>query len=67
MTTTDPMYALFDGDRRISKAHSSKEAVAVEAYERKLVLDYSADFAGDKASRSLPNGISIREVDHDHD
>lgn len=32
------MYALFRGDQQISKAHSTRVAVAVEAFERGLVV-----------------------------
>lgn len=57
------MFALFDGDKQISKAHSTKEAAVIEAYERKLVVDFSADFPGDKSGRCLPEGFVIRELE----
>lgn len=63
MTTEQSrMYALFDGNNQISKAHSTKEAVAIEAFEKKLVIDFGADFIGDKSGRCLPEGFAIKEV-----
>lgn len=56
------MYALFQNEAQITKAHSTKEAVIIEAYELKLVIDFSADFIGDKSGRSLPEGCEIREI-----
>ena len=32
------MYALFDKDKQISKAHSTKEAAMAEAFERKKIF-----------------------------
>lgn len=55
-------YALFTGKKQISKAHSTKEAVEIEAFEQKLVIDYSADFIGDQSGRHLADGYSIREL-----
>jgi hypothetical protein len=34
------MYALFRGDKQISKAHTTKDAVAVEAFERGIMLAF---------------------------
>lgn len=57
-------YALFIDSKQASKAHSSKEVAAVEAYERGLVVDCSADFPKDKAQYGvLCDGCEIREVE----
>lgn len=56
------MYALFEGNKQISKAHASERAAVVEAFERKLVVDGAADFPGDKSGRFLIPPYEIREV-----
>jgi len=57
------MYALFHDGIQISKSHSTKEAAMVEAYEHGAVVDYGADFIGDKSGRCLIDGFKIREID----
>jgi hypothetical protein len=57
------MYALFKDDKQISKAHSTQEAAAVEAYERKLVIDWGTDFPGDKPGRTLLEGYEIKNLE----
>ena len=56
------MYALFKGEERVSKAHSTKHAVRIEAYAAGLVLFIGADFPGDDTGTVLAAGHSIREV-----
>lgn len=59
------MFALFKGDKQITKPHSTKAAVLVEAYERGLVTSGLSDFPGQMRGVStiaLDKGHSIREV-----
>jgi hypothetical protein len=59
------LYALFFDGRQISTAHSTREAVAVEAFERGAVERGAQDFAGDPASYTRPalaEGYEIRSV-----
>lgn len=58
------MYALFKDGKQISKAHSTREAAAIEAYERGLVVDWGADFPGDKPGRWLAGGYEIKQVEN---
>lgn len=55
-------YALFKNNTQVTKAHSTKDAAVIEAYELGIVIDYSADFIGDKSGRSLIEGYEIKEV-----
>jgi len=48
-------YALFKDGKQISKAHSSPDAVAVEAFERKLVVCSYRNI-------SLDEGYTIEKV-----
>jgi hypothetical protein len=57
-------YALFF--RQISKAHTTREAVAVEAFERGAVVRRSVDFPGDPpATPALAAGYEIRPIPED--
>lgn len=54
------MWAVFKGDEPVTKAHSTKQAAIIEAFERGLVTRTINIIALDDAH-------SIREVsDHDH-
>ena len=57
------MFALFKDGKQASKAHSTKDAVAVEAYEMGLVVDWGADFPGDKPGRGMIDNYKIKKVD----
>lgn len=58
-------YALFKDGKQISKAHSTKDAAAIEAYERGLVWDCNADFPGDKPGKELAAGYEINPIDNE--
>ena len=55
-------FALFRDGRQVSKAHASKDAAAVEAYEAGAVIHWGTDFTGDKSRRGLADGYELREV-----
>lgn len=55
-------YALFHNGQQIGKAHSTKRAAEIEAYERFVVIDYCADFIGDRSGRCLADGYEIKET-----
>lgn len=59
------MYALFKDGKQYSKAHPTKEAATIEAYEKGVVIDYGADFVGDKSGRCLAGGFEIRTLSND--
>lgn len=56
------MWALFKDGEQLSKSHPIKAAAVMEAFERGLVLRFSADFTGDKSGECLPDGYEIKEV-----
>lgn len=56
-------YALFKDGIQVSKAHVSKEAVDIEAFEAGAIMRYSADFIGDKSGQLLCSGYEIKEID----
>lgn len=64
--SNEKLFALFKNDKRISKAHSTREAAFIEAFERGVVIDYSADFIGDKSGRTLMEGYEVREFHETH-
>lgn len=55
-------FALFKDGEQTSKAHSSREAVAVEAYEAGAVINWGADFSSDMPGLGLADGYEIKEV-----
>lgn len=55
-------YALFQNGKQISKAHSTRLAARVEAYEIGAVVTNHADFPGDVQSTVLADGYEIKEV-----
>ena len=61
------MYALFKNDKQISKAHSTKEAVIVEAYERGRVLyGRGARWLNGNIERAHENGKSCARSNYVH-
>lgn len=58
------MYALFYNGKQLSKAHSTKDAAMIEAFERRIVIDGSPDFIGDKGFRTFAGGFEIKEIDN---
>lgn len=54
-------FALFKGHHQISKAHSTKDVVVIEAFEKGCVIDYGGNFYGEN-SRQLIGGIKIKEI-----
>jgi|HubBroStandDraft_4_1064222.scaffolds.fasta_scaffold122747_5 hypothetical protein len=56
------MYALFKDGRQYSKAHSTKEAAAIEAYEKGVIVDWGTDFPSDKPGRGIMEGFEIRKI-----
>jgi len=50
-------WALFDGEKKVSKSHVHKEAVYIEALEKGFVLISKGD-------RWLKDGSSIREINY---
>ncbi len=62
------MHALFKDGRQVSKAHSTRVAVAIEAFEMGLVVTSGVDFPGDVATGpGLVDGYEIKEIQHGHD
>ncbi len=55
-------YALFHDGRQVSKAHSTREAVLVEAHERRAVITESSDFGDFRRIARLVRGYEIRET-----
>ena len=49
------MYAIFKDGKQVTKAHSTKRAAMVEAFEAKII--YSSRY-----EMCLPNGYIIQEV-----
>jgi len=61
-------FALFLDGRQVSKPHTTRDAVAIEAFERGAVERGSQDFPGDPASfkgLALAAGYDIRAVTED--
>jgi hypothetical protein len=57
------LYALFLDGRQISKAHTTRQAVVMEAFERGAVERRSEDFPGDPATHAAPApGYEIRPI-----
>ena len=46
-------YALFKNGKQVSKAHSTKSVVVIEAYEAGSIVNYHADFIGDSSGMEL--------------
>lgn len=59
------MYAIFKDDKQVTKAHSTKEAAMVEAFEAKLACYAYPDFPGDKGGLFLDDGCTLKELDND--
>lgn len=55
-------YALFKDGKQVSKAHASREVVFVEAFEMGVVIDWGADFRGDRPGRGLADGYVIKPL-----
>jgi hypothetical protein len=53
---------LFHDGRQVSKAHSTREAVLVEAHERRAVITESSDFGDFRRIARLVRGYEIRET-----
>lgn len=45
------------------KKHTTKWVCWIEAVERGLVVEWGADFRGDRSGVSLANGVEIVEVE----
>ena len=58
------MYAIFKDDKQVTKAHSTREAAMVEAFEAKLAYYASPDFPGDKGGFGLYDGYKLKEVEY---
>jgi hypothetical protein len=61
MTETTRFALVLDG-KQVSKAHSTRHAVIIEAYERNIVARTTTDFGSDNGYDWLPPGYEIREV-----
>jgi hypothetical protein len=59
---TQTTYALFKDGKQISKAHSTKAPVIVEAYERSAIIINHADMQGDETTIDLANGYEIKRL-----
>lgn len=55
-------FALFKDGKQVSKAHSTRHAVIIEAYEKNIVARTTADFGTDDSYAWLPDEYEIREV-----
>lgn len=55
-------FALFKDGIQISKSHSDRGVAMIEAFERKAVVSWSADFWSDKSDAALVDGYEVREV-----
>ena len=56
------MFALFHDGKQVSKAHTTRRAAVIEAYEQKAVVDCGADFTHDTEGRYLADGYEIKEL-----
>lgn len=59
------MWALFKGDKQVTKAHSTKNAAIIEAYEKCIITRGIPDFPGQVGgcnTIALDADHSIREV-----
>ncbi len=56
------MFALFKDGKQYSKVHSTKEAAAIEAYEKGVVIDWGTDWPGDRPGRGMAHGFEIKPV-----
>ena len=55
-------WALFKDGEQISKPHSTRNAAIIEAYEKKVVVTYSADWVGDTSGTELIGGFTVEEI-----
>jgi hypothetical protein len=66
MIATGPGFALFRDGKQISKAHSTRAAATIEAFERGAIVISHADFWAKEVlfaeSLDLSDGYEIREV-----
>ncbi|CAH2606412.1 conserved protein of unknown function (plasmid) [Rhodovastum atsumiense] len=53
-------FALFRNGKQVSKAHASRAAALVEAYERGAVIKWGVDLPGDRPGQALDEGYEIR-------
>ncbi len=53
------MFALFQDGKMISKPHTTRDAVAMEAYEKGLVVRMPVQVV----SEMLANGVQIRDLE----
>jgi hypothetical protein len=56
------MFALFHNGKQVSKTHENRQAVVIEAYEQKAVVDCGADFTNDTEGRYLAEGYEIKRL-----
>jgi hypothetical protein len=60
--TETAAYALFLDGKQVTKEHSTKHAVIIEAYEKRLVMRTTPDFGEPETYNWLPVGYKIKEV-----
>ena len=58
-------YAIFKNEKQVTKAHSTKKAAIVEAFEAKMASYAFPDYIGDKGGLFLNNGYKLQEVNND--
>jgi hypothetical protein len=56
-------YALFHNGEQISKAHSTRYAAEVEAYDQGAVIKWGPDFPRDASGASLADGYEVKPVE----
>jgi len=54
-------YAVFKGKEQVSKAHSTREAAWIEAYEMGVVVEGSTDFGPQNYWRCMAKGYTVEE------
>jgi hypothetical protein len=59
---TSTRFALFLDSKQITKAHSTRHAVIIDAYERNIVARTTADFGTNDSYNWLPEEYEIRKA-----
>ena len=58
-------YALFKDGNQVTKAHSTRHAVIIEAYEKRIVMRTTSDFGSPEIYAWLPTDLEIMEMKND--
>ena len=55
-------YAVFKDGKQVTKAHSTKEAAMVEAFEKKLAYYAYPDFYNQVGGLFLIDGVKLKQI-----